>query len=661
MNNPLIGCSLNCTWNVEAPCGDPISDVTIKRLVRQTDIYSAWVMSDMYGGILQRQYLSMPSVVDSRCPDGSLPDDYCMVRQGLCDGSQVASLSGLLLSDLQKPGYLYANQTPTPGGLNPVHSDCCNLDYCKAVAEAYAPDFGCNATVGCTDKQLLRMAINMTISSNMLAMAREQVGPSVCPNITSTEASDFRLVGMQMACCSGSMYQLLHESCVVGGNGSTWQMDERDAGVIARLNVSVDQGDTDGYGEFGFYTQTYEDGAPDVDENDLAARERQICIYRSDIASDYVLRPLVCTTTVHPVARGGGYDNQILLSLDAEIDPGRFPPQRPPILACLTTDPVPPNIVLPPSQVVFHGNASDAWHGVTGTVAVYRAIKEGQTEMSAGALRSQCWIASVNATPFYPHLYPSCEKNMDLEDFEVIPDTRLNLQNSPPSSPRDTYPNAFNNTQAQTPNSYDLLVFVTFSTPATYGFSVTRQYDGVPRFRFYLKNLSCDWNIDLMNIDPNFLNVNDVPYAITSPRTPWCWPLEGVPIVLPPSLPGQCMFGRRTGQSCTETVTQCPYSFCRVSVGQCFDGSGPCDAISQCPYGLECYRGSGAFPFYLSYHECVVADCYTPSPPDPYYCTLHSCYEPEIEFWEYYPNVDVGTHVRETNLNYYVPDVMTPP
>lgn len=125
--------------------------------------------------------------------------------------------------------------------------------------------------------------------------------------------------------------------------------------------------------------------------------------------------------------------------------------------------------------------------------------------------------------------------------------------------------------------------------------------------RFYLRNTDCNTSIDLIDIDPCFLDETFRPWGIVI-ETPnlWRWPLEGIPVELGNNT-GQCVGGDNGGLECMPGPLNCPHGFCLLSQQECRESTNTgdfCNTTSECPFGFQCFDEMGAYPLFDEHYEC---------------------------------------------------------
>lgn len=335
---------------------------------------------------------------------------------------------------------------------------------------------------------------------------------------------------------------------------------------------------------------SFEDCHPDHDLNDLIVSFRMVHLLTAGC--------VVNVTTIHlePKARGAGFMHQLLLSLDGRLDAANSSavPLPPPLTPCdseMETTMKPPN-----------ANTTNFLRNGTIYASYLRTPATLNRTVTAAAVECIYYINPNSSTGGAPASLPQlCNVSSNGTDSAIIPNDYETL---PPID--SLYVNTFPGSSIQSP-SYRVASLFQYQVNNTLPVNDTMQLQRL-LFRFYLRNTDCLTNIDLIDLDPHFLDASFRPWGIViaAPNF-WRWPLEGIPVEIGDVFTGQCVGGERGGLNCTGLPLQCPLGVCNVPLTMCAGGSnagGFCNYTEECPYGMECFTEVGAYPLFDNYYEC---------------------------------------------------------
>lgn len=381
------------------------------------------------------------------------------------------------------------------------------------------------------------------------------------------------------ACCALAIYDQIVNTC---SPDQRWDLEN---------STVIRNGDYIGFNYFSF-----EDCHPDHDINDLVLRIRTATLVSDIVDGIPIGRPTVRSTAVHayPKARGAGFMHQFLVSLDGILDnPNGTLEHRPPVLTeCdsefeQTMKPITIN-------TTNYLKSGDIYSSVLRHIFTFRLPLDASIQ--------QC-VLSADADseqPIPDSLPATCSNNSvgkDIllipNDFQVLPDVGGSL-----------YTNTFNGSALVEP-TYTFSSLIQYANSSTLPVNYTLLTGTF--LRFYLRNTDCNTTIDLVEIDPCFLDETFRPWGITI-KTPnlWRWPLEGIPVELGDKT-GQCVGGDRGGLECAPGPLNCPQGFCLLSKQECRESTNAgafCNITSECPFGDECFSEMGAYPQFDEHYEC---------------------------------------------------------
>jgi hypothetical protein len=253
-----------------------------------------------------------------------------------------------------------------------------------------------------------------------------------------------------------------------------------------------------------------------------------------------------------------------------------------------------------------------------------------------------------NPLPYY------CQNLADGSDVVMIDDTRETM---PVQGDGNLYINTLPGTP-QVDSAFTLITTVSFATG-----SVFADLDGVQQYvqenlpRLVLENLDCKVQVELFPNDKGFVNPDGIPYGLFTESPNFApWNVESLPTHA--SAP-QCARGKDAGLFCDGTQLQCPLGFCSEFVGLCSGGlnDGQSCTVDQCPFGFECYAGSGVYPHAFDYYHCDSLGCYDPVPPGP--CPGY-CPTAPVAQWYLYPSAPLDQSVWTFPIDRYVPPGFLP-
>lgn len=615
LNNLIFGCSnVTCKFIVENGIVTTGSDLTLIRSSRFLDISTVILQRSMFGGVISPEELERiilkygSSFIQGRtCPPTGGITNNCVIKLGICGGG--SPNNEIVFSSLLKPEKIY--------GLG------CDSNFCAAKYRAYSSSF-CTDGV-CKDHDLWKMSINMTISAHVLSRSSSLFG--ICPRSTSQQVKIDRNLAKQLMCCASSLHKTINLKCALGYD---WGLNANSSSLVTIPYSSDTRGD------FGMSNMAFGDGAMDLDANDFGAKFRQYCLYNATSGSND-LKTLDCVSIINPTESGSNYDIGLWVSLDGNLDTR----DRHKSSKCLAYDSLynyPLNIATPGIFNASLNDSIDSWNGVSGSVSLFRAIKKGFNDTLVNATSSECFLASTKDYIDTSHPYAShCGRNLAKKDFALVPNVQKNVRHN------ELNDGLYVNVSPDKPyvsNSYDLIFGVSFVCPECH--LVKREAtQPLQVFRYYIYNMDCVKSLDLVEIDPNFVDVYNRPWGFTTPlNNNWCWSIETIPLFKPKNLTGICQGGDYSGLRCNTITLECPLSLCVVSQRRCYDNpTKSCSKISQCPYGKGCYTKPGSYPNSALFFQCRKNGCYdknssffeTPG------CQLSGCYANNIKNWFFYP------------------------
>ncbi len=787
----LVGCRSDCTFvKDDTQSCQNTTELDLRRISRANDLYLLRVKNDFEGGVLNlTQDLQTVFETQSRLDMLDLPNarwtygsDHVLLAFGRC-------VNGADLNEENKVALRFdlgSNYSFILPGLTEEGFGCCDVagedetkrDYCENAIDMASRDFCADYPNGCTVEEMRRIGLNLTFTSHHKTMMRSN------QNSTTTSGSingggiwmenehlnrfkngepiyeRMTYLSKLSFCCSTKIFKWINSVCTEGFH---WDLKPNDASLLTRTSGSEYESDV------GFETMVFEDYSLDHDINDAVYRHRKSCVHRmfwnstrSSFSNE--VKTTNCYSMLDLLARGGGYDNQLYLTMDSEIDPNLFPSPRSPKTECLLLDELsalPPNKILTSNEVYkplssSSSSSSSPLEGgsplsVYGNVLIQRNVKPWiqrddlvypYDKTTTTFLDSECWdihgsVSSSSSfeTPLeYETVNQKCSAREHGLDFLVVPSIRNQLISKQPNSNDlennnnnnadrvESYPNTkipendYENTIADAnyylnetyhrheKSSYQAVVYWNYLYPESMMFPLDETLKTVPRLRYYLKNLDCKQNVELFEVDKDYLTLDGKPWAFTIPLSWWwMWPQEGIPLALSPDKMGQCMFGQRPGLECDDDLdNECPYSTClsrfqkiclETDVTQGINNRSDriCTRVSQCPYGRDCYtrkrycskdiltrnetcnQRGGSYPNVLNYIECRKSNCYDEDLIDRNLFVLGSiennrirnasnsdrcenlnCYDSNVLNWKSDPNPFVSTHLYPPNLKDYL-------
>ncbi len=677
----LIFCTPNCTWNKDPQnCDSVSSDYEIRRIARAMDLYIFRANNDLQGGVVNH------AIAERVIRDSNLIKNGYMAPPLDSDNSSYWTMNlGDCVFDNETGEtptvYFDASRVATPESL-PLF-ECCDSMYCNALSLRYSEEYCALPNGICNQTEMFNIANEIAYEGHTLCMTRvNQEDTPSCFNLNESQVQTHKLTGRQKLCCAANIFRTINAGCNAGFD---WGLDITDPNAFTVLTDSRPDG---GFieSDFGYETLAYEDHAPDHDNNDVVLRHREVCAY---IYVNSTFSPAIsCYSYLNNVARGGGYDNQFYLSIEGNVLPPAWP--YPPQTPCVFFDylsPVPPNRILPQYDLYEHYTPSNqtpetGWSNVDGLLSTRYLLKPGKYPNNVN-LTASFACSYVVSDPFYNRARTTsyCDFVTGDTDLIVYPSFKSNLPSNLPLG-EESYPNTMNSTsESFTENAYNVFLSWNYLHPyeSTRFIDVSRALNrrspvqnsgevgtGVPRLRYYVNNLSCNKQIDLIDIDARFSDNSRIPWAFTVPKSLWCWALEGIPLYMPDKITGQCVFGQKNGKSCDVVSNQCPFSFCVVGSNTCYGTSDPCNVTSQCPYGRDCYtrnnycnskapfpcdHPAGSYPNVYNYQVCFANSCYNDyfSLPPPLICASMNCFDESVMRWYFYPNPNIETHLYVLN------------
>ncbi len=668
----LLYCfSENCTWNKDPQdCNQISSDYEIRRISRLVDLYLMRANKDVLGGAVNS--LSGQWVVNNGTirvsgvliSDANNTQEYWMMNLGNCTNKIPDDPTTTVSFDL--------NTIVQPIPL----FDCCNQTFCTEKILDMSNEY-CSTYGTCNETELYNLGMNLTYLGHTYTMTNISETPS-CFDFTQPQVQEYKILGRQHLCCATNVFRAINDKCSYGFH---WDLNVTSPNVFTTL-TNTDP--TSGFieSDFGYETLTYEDHAPDHDNNDIVIRHREVCAY---LYLNSTFAPVLdCYSYLNNVARGGGYDNQIYLAPNGVVNVPNWP--TPPQTPCVLYDylsPIPPNRYLPEFDLFLSytdtNPVTNEWSVMNGVLGLNYLIKPGNSIDNLN-LTSNFKCTYDFSSPFMPMDQPNsiCGMTTGITNYLVYPDLKTNLPSDLPPG-EESYPNTMNSSLPFIRNTYDVLMSWSYLHPyQSHYINMSKVFEkvipvqengvngtGTPRVRYYLNNLSCDKQIDLVNIDPQFVDHYLIPWAFAVPKSLWCWALEGIPLYMPDNMTGQCVFGQKTGKNCSIITNQCPFSFCVVSSNTCYGTSDPCDVISQCPYARDCYTRNnycdanaplpcdhlaGSYPYVFNYQQCLDLGCYNENPDPGCLSSPFDCYAESTMHWYFYPNVNIDTHLFKPSL-----------
>ncbi len=656
----------SCTWNKDPEdCSLISSDYEIRRITRLVDLYLLRASNDIQGGVvnsLSGQWVENNGTIRVSGLVASAvnnTENFWMMNVGNCtnkipeDPNLIVSID---LNTVSQPIPLF---------------DCCNQTFCTEKILDMSNDY-CSTFGFCNETELYNIGTNLTYLGHTYSMVNISESPS-CFNFTSQQVQDYKILGRQYLCCAANVFRTINDKCSYGFH---WDMNTTNPSVFTTMTDSDPSG---GFieSDFGYETLTYEDHAPDHDNNDAVLRHREVCAY---IFVNSTFSPAIsCYSYLNNVARGGGYDNQIYLALNGLVNPPSWP--TPPQTPCVLYDylaPIPPNQFLPGFDLFLSFSelypGPGEWTSMNGVLGIFYLIQPGQNIDNLN-LTSTFKCTYDFSDPFLLLDPPNqlCGTTTGIANYLIYPDLKTNLPSGLPMG-EENYPNTMNSSQPSIKNTYNVIMEWGYLHPyQSYYINMSKVFEkaipvqdngvngtGIPRLRYYLNNLSCDKQIDLADIDPQFVDDSLIPWAFAVPKSLWCWALEGIPLYMPDNMTGQCVFGQNTGKTCSVIDNQCPFSFCVIGSGTCYGSLDPCDAISQCPYGRDCYTRNnycdvgtplpcehlaGSYPYVFNYQQCLDLGCYNENPDPSCLVSPFDCYAESTMHWYFYPNVNINMHL----------------
>jgi hypothetical protein len=534
----------------------------------------------------------------------------------------------------------------------------CSVGVCHAMIQTAARDSACPVDPNdasfavCSNEDLFDMATNMTLTSQMLLAALRQ--PTGCFGESISEddvqrASLEDLVAQSM-CCASALLDEVHRACAPPD--FAWSSSHEDPRVLVFKAGSSNTSD------LGFDTLAFED-ARDSDSNDSVEGLLQYCVFTfagqqppQGRAHKLPSAHRGCVMLLLPLARGSLYENELAVALDGRIDDFGPPPEHMPLRACLS-DPSrfpQPALETLAAATTFGDPSAGGVGALVGLLsqANRRLSSSGGPPPSMLPPRSRCFVSSLQSAEQPALATLGCDSSQGLKDFALIPRLRYAL----PGQLRGEEPAPFVNTLEGdfAEPAYHVTALVVFSQPERQPAVLAEDAEGAwaqAWFRYYLRNHNCRQLAELrFAVTDPFSG----PRGVFVPSRLWCWPREGVPITLPPTFDGQCVFGMSSGLPCSEDTTECPGSVCNLADMLCGSSQlppprAPCTRESPCRYGTECYRRPGAYPRYLFYTACLREGCYS-NPNNEcidddsmYYVDANDgfssdeCFDPEVLHW----------------------------
>lgn len=495
-----------------------------------------------------------------------------------------------------------------------------------------------------------------------------------CVNINATEHAYNKNNATQKTCAANALLNYLAHFCSNEISYETarayrWDLNIYDGTVKV---VETENSLVKSFGIIGG-----EDGAIDKDFNEVVIAMRTACIYKTNVqnndsATDFwYMRE--CKTHLHPMAKGGGFDLDVVLSLDGTVTP--FPEGTNITERCQKIVNVPLSTSNTNSTPFFQQSdmAGAKELGVTQTIRIYDLVRSDAASINMPyEVTTKRWISKdqQTATEVEGDLFGKFVSDHVGNDYKIY-ENMTGYWVLPIDQPyQNVFPDQISGYQKPV---LDIVQRFIPLNPILYN-TTDISTANVPFPRLYTKNQDCGLNIDMFQNDENMVDNDGKPLSYYfSPGNLWCWPLEGVPIVLT-AITGQCMFGENTGRTCNETFNQCPYGECiktfnrcsksltwhsngricetsedcysnytcvesppTVTYGTCYGGishGSNCSGPSQCPYGLKCYVHDGAYPSFDTHIICKKQGCYGLNPPGS--CESNGCYTDQVENWYNY-------------------------